>query len=553
MEHSHPFIGVGKTVDADEALSQIRDSSVVAISGFNMSMTPELLIERLYKLYLKTGHPRDLFIVSDTFPGSPGRGLDLVAEDMYMRGERDFIRGMLLPYYGWSVSLQRMVLEDWFEAYTWSIGVMAYWFREVGSGRPGVLTRVGLGTFLDPRQDGGALNEKARRARTARVRLLVIDGQEYLLYEAPKPEVALIRASTSDEKGNLSVEDEGIIGTILNIAQAVKARPRSGIVIAQVLRIARYGSLRPKSVVVPGPMVDYVVVAPRDKHWQSATIDMDRRISGDIIPPLHRSMIQPVVRDIRKVIARRVLLYLLEDAAEKGGTLIVNLGVGIPSLVASIAVEEDVADLMEVTVESGPWGGIPLVGPDFGVAIGPYAILSIPDQFTVYEGGIVDVASLGFLQVDKDGNVNPSLLPNRLPGPGGFSVIAAGAPRIYFAGAFTAGKRDIRVTDDGLDIVKDGDIVKFVDRVYKIVYSPKAIREYQEQEVYYVTERAVFKLAGDGLELVEVAPGVDLDRDILSRMEFEPRISRRLETMDKRLFKCGRMGIASEARALLRR
>ena len=553
MVDPHAYLGIGKVVDADEALERVRDGSVVAISGFNMAMTPELLIERLYKLYKKTGHPRDLFIIAETFPGSPGRGLDRVAEDMYRSGDSGFIKGMLLPYYGWSESLQRMVLEDWFEAYTWTIGVMAYWFREVGSGRPGVLTRVGLHTFLDPRQDGGALNEKARRARTVRVKVLSIDGEEYLLYEAPKPDVALLRASTSDEKGNLTVEDEGITGSLLNIAQAVKARPRSGIVIAQVLRVARFGSLKPKNVVVPGPMVDYVVVAPREKHWQSATIDWDRRVSGDIITPIHRGMVPHHPLDARKVVARRVLLAMMEDVVEKGGPIIVNLGVGIPSLVAGVAVEEDVSDLLEVTVESGPWGGLPLLGPDFGVAMGHYAVLSIPDQFTVYEGGIIDAASLGFLQVDREGNVNPSMLPGRLPGPGGFSVIAAGAPKLYFAGGFTAGKRDIRVEEGGLRIIRDGPIVKFVDRVYKVVYNPRAAREFIDQEVLYITERAVFRLEGDGLKLVEVAPGVDIERDILAKMEFRPRIARTLEEMDKRIFRMGRMGIRSDVVKALRR
>ena len=553
MVDPHAYLGVGKVVDSDEALEKIGDGSVVAISGFNMAMTPELLIERLYKLYKKTGHPKDLFIIAETFPGSPGRGLDRIAEDLYRNEDKGFIRGMLLPYYGWSKSLQRMVLEDWFEAYTWTIGVMAYWFREVGSGRPGVLTRVGLHTFLDPRQDGGALNEKARKARSVKVKILYIDGEEYLLYEAPKPEVALVRASTSDEKGNLTVEDEGITGSLLSIAQAVKAKPRSGVVIAQVLRIARFGSLKPKNVVVPGPMVDYVVVAPREKHWQSATIDLDRRVSGDIITPIHRAMVTHHPLDTRKVIARRTLLAMMEDVVEKGGPIVVNLGVGIPSLVANVAVEEEVMDLLEVTVESGPWGGLPLLGPDFGVAIGHYAVLSIPDQFTVYEGGIIDAASLGFLQVDKNGNVNPSMLPGRLPGPGGFSVIAAGAPKLYFSGGFTAGRRDIRVTEDGLRIVSDGPIIKFVNNVYKIVYNPKAARKHVDQEVLYITERAVFKLENNGLRLVEIAPGVDLERDVISKMEFEPLIKGSIEEMDKRIFRMGRMGIKKEIMEAIRR
>jgi len=180
----------------------------VAISGFNEITSPDYLIERLYRLYVKTGHPRQLFLISDTFPGSPGRGLDRVAQMMYERGDRDFIRGILMAFYGWSESLQKMIREEWFEAYAWSIGILAYWFREVGSGRPGVLTRVGVGTTADPRQDGTALNETAKGRRTVKVHLIEIDGKEYLLYTAPKPRFALIRGSTADEIGNLSLEDE---------------------------------------------------------------------------------------------------------------------------------------------------------------------------------------------------------------------------------------------------------------------------------------------------------------------------------------------------------
>lgn len=541
-----------KIVEADEALSYIRDGSVVAISGFNMATTPEYLIERLYKLYLKTGHPRGLFIISDTFPGAPGRGLDVIAKELYLRGDTEFISGVLLPYYGWSEWLQKLVLEEYIEAYTWSIGVMAYWFREVGSGRPGVLTKVGLGTFLDPRQDGGALNDKARRARRVRIEIIRIEGEEYLLYTAPKPDVALIRGTTADELGNTSLEDEGIYGTVLNIAQAAKAMPRKGLVIAQVLRIARFGSLNPKHVVVPGPLVDFVVVAPREKHWQSANIDYDPRISGEIIPPMDRRLYPPLELGPRKVIARRILLEMARVIRELGRPIIVNLGVGIPSHVAQVAVEEEVHDYIAVTVESGPWGGVPLTGPDFGVSIGPYAIVPMPDQFTFYEGGIIDAASLGFLQVDEKGNVNSSMLPGRLPGPGGFPVIAAGSPRLYFAGGFTAGRRKIEVEDGRLRIIEDGPITKFVKRVYKIFYNGERCR-CDQQEVLYITERAVFKHNGSGLELVEVAPGVDLEKDILSRMEFKPIIRREPELMDPRIFRPQRMNIKSEILEALRR
>ncbi|MCE4602175.1 MAG: acyl CoA:acetate/3-ketoacid CoA transferase [Desulfurococcales archaeon] len=530
------LMGLGKVASARQALSGIRDGSVIAVSGFNMSTTPELLLEELYRIYKETGHPRYLFLISDTFPGAPGRALDRVFEELYKEGDDEFIEGVLMPYLGWSKWLQKMVLEDRIEAYTWSIGVMAYWFREVGSGRPGVLTRVGLGTFFDPRMDGGYLNERARKSGRARVQLITIDGEEYLLYTAPQPDVALIRGSTADELGNLTMEDEAIYGTVLNIAQATKAYPKKGLVVAQVLRVARYGSLNPKEVAVPGPLVDYVVVASPDKHWQTASINYDPRIAGRIIPPISEDLVGRMQLSIRKVIARRVLLELVKLAVDEGRQIIVNLGVGIPSHVMQVAVEEKVEEVIATTIESGPWGGVPLTGPDFGAAIGPYAIIQMPDQFAIYEGGVIDAASLGFLQIDKEGNVNPSMLPGRLPGPGGFPVIISGAPRIYYAGGFTAGKRDIRIVDGKLYIIKDGDVSKFVERVYKVFCPCKRMVD-AGREVLVITERAVFRMESNGLKLEEVAPGVDVERDIIGKMEFKPIIKREPEEMPKEIFR----------------
>jgi len=539
--------------DPDTILSMIPDGAVVAISGFNMITTPEYIMERLYKLYLKTGHPRKLFLISDTFPGTPGRGFDTIAKMMYERKDMDFIDGMLFAFYGWSESLQKMVKEEWFDAYSWSIGIMAYWFREVGSGRPGVLTKVGLYTTADPRFDATALNEKGRKLRRVKVKLLNIDGEEYLLYTAPKPQFGIIRATTSDEIGNLSLEDEAALGTVLNIAQAVKAMPNKGTVIAQVLRLARYGSLQPKEVAVPGPLVDYVVLSPREYHWQSSSFDYNPAISGQIIPPLEREYLTSIELTHRKIIARRVMLFLVDLLKEYGRQIVVNLGVGIPATVADVAVEEEIQDLVVLTVESGTWGGKPLYGADFGASIGPFATISIPDQFTMYEGGVIDAASLGFMQVDKVGNVNSFIMPSRIPGPGGFPAIATGAPKIYFAGEFTAGrKRIMEVVDGKLKIINDGDIIKFVDNVYKVGCSGKMLGK-SKKAVYYITERAVFKRVDEGVELIEVAPGIDIEKDIFAKMEFRPIIRKEPEVMDKRLFLPKRMGIKEEALEYIKR
>lgn len=530
----------GKVVAVEEALSSIRDGSVVAISGFNIATTPEFLIVKLWELYERTGHPKDLFILTDTLPAVPERGLDLVGRKVYESGDRGFLRGMLLTYLGWAPWLQRLAAENLVEVYTWSIGTASYWFREAASGRPGLLTRVGIGTFLDPRCDGCYLNDLARERRTCSSKLVEIDGKEYLLYQAPKPDVALIRATTSDELGNLSMEREGILGTVLGISQAAKSN--GGMVIAQVERLARFGSIRPKEVHVPAPLVDYVVISPPEYHWQTCSIHYDPRVSGELIPP--RGSVPTLELNDRKVIARRVALELVRLAEGRGRPLFVNFGIGIPALVPVVIEEEGLSELLLTSIEAGPLGGIAMTEADFGVAIGPFAIIPMPDMFTNYEGGIIDASSLGFMQVDSEGNVNPSFTPGRVTGPGGFPVIASGSPRLYFAGGFTAGKRRIRVEGGSLKIDQDGEIVKFVRRVYKIAFNGRVASE-EGKEVLYITERAVFRLS-DGIVLEEVAPGIDLDRDVLNRMDFEPKVSAKLEEMERRIFKEGKMNLKEE-------
>lgn len=537
---------MGRVVDVNEAIDRIPDNSVIAISGFNLLVAPEYLLLKMFEHYKETGHPKNIFLEVNPIPTAPDGVLDGIMEELYNDLDQDFLSGILVTYPGWSPYLQKLIRENRIEGYTWSIGTASWFFREVARGFPGVITKVGMRTFLDGREDAGHLNESAKEKRRCKVKIIKIDGEEYLLYKAPKPNVAFIRGTTSDEIGNLTTEREGSFTDILNMAQAAKSRPNPGIVIAQVERVARFGSLHPQEVKVPGPLVDYVVVAPPEYHKQSASIQYDPRISGEVIPPAGLELSPKSELNTRKVIARRVLLEMAGLIEELGRPILVNLGIGIPSEVAGIANEEGIQDLVFTTVESGPFGGIALLGPDFGASIGPFAIISMADQFANYEGGIIDVASLGFMQVDEQGNVNPSILPGRLPGPGGFPVISYGSPRVIFAGGFTAGKRDIRIENGKLSIVKDGDIAKFVRKVYKVVYSGPFGLE-NGQEIIYVTERAVFRLTKKGLVLEEHAPGIDIEKDILNRMEFEPEISPKLREMEKRLFLPGRMNLREEA------
>lgn len=540
---------VNKVSNSISVFSQIKDDCVIAISGFNLATTPEYLILELYKRYIKFGHPKNIFIVSDALPATPRRGLDSIAERIYKDPNQKFLRGMLMPFLGFSPWLQKLVTGNRIEFYGWPIGITAYWFREVASGRPGLITKIGVDTFLDPRKEGGALNPKGIKKMSCKISVINIDDQEYLLYQAPKPDYALIRATTADENGNLSMEDEGIRGTVLGIAQATKARPNQGTVYAQVRWLTKSFTINPRDVDVPGPLVDHVVISPQKYHWQSGSIKYDPRISYRTVPPITQKLVDDLtpkpVAQYEKVIARRIIMEFVNLFKQKGSPVLVNLGIGIPTLVSLVAAEENLSDYIITVIESGPWGGIALSGNDFGQAISPFALSTIPDMFSNFEGGIIDIASLGFLQVDRMGNVNPSILPDRIFGPGGFPVIAGGAPKTFFAGAFTAGPKKIDIVNNNkLSIVQDG-LPKFVDRVYKIIFSgPQAVK--YQKEIVYVTERAVFRLTERGLVLEEISPGIDIDKDILFKMEFVPIIASPLKQMDERLFGVGKLGLREE-------
>ena len=537
-----------KTVDISTVISKIKDNSVIAISGFNMAITPEYLINGLFENYARQGHPKNIFIISDALPAIPGRGLDKIAENLYKDQSQEFLRGTLMPFLGFSPWLQKMIMDNRIEYYGWPIGIAAYWFREIASGRPGLITKIGIDTFLDPRREGAALNELGKKNSICKTSLIDVGGTECLLYQAPKPDFAFIRGSTSDEYGNLSMEEEGMRGSVLSIAQATKARPKQGQVIAQVKWITKSGAINPRDVDVPGPLIDHVVVSPKQNHWQSGTIEYDPRISYEIVPPITNAIFDSLpkvsMKEYEKVIARRVVLELLELFDKKQHPVLVNLGIGIPAFVSSITLKEEISDFIVTLLESGQWGGIALAGYDFGLAISPFALSTMPDVFSNFEGGIIDAASLGFLQIDKNGNVNPSILPDKIFGPGGFPVIAGGAPRTYFAGSFTAGQSKISVSNNKLQIQNDGSVIKFVDSVYKIVFSSHQAIKY-DHDILYITERAVFKLNADGIMLEEIAPGIDLDKDVLSKMNFKPRLGR-VKEMDSRLFRDDKMGIKSE-------
>ncbi len=539
---------MGKIMNVDGALGCVNDGSVIAISGFNIAATPEYLILKLYDRYRDTGHPRDLFIVADTLPAARERALDFVAKSMIKSGDFDFIRGFMLPFLGVAPWLQRLVIENRVEAYSFPIGVATKWLRNVASGTP-TITKVGLGTFLDPRQDGIYLNDLARKGKKCKVELVSINGDEYLLYDCLKPNVGLIRGSATDEFGNLTMSEEAIYGSVLAIAQAVKAQPNPGVVIAQVLYVSRF--VNPRDVHVPGPLIDYIVISPPEYHMQSASVRYDPSVCGRFMLS-NACLPDNDVPDFESVIARRIVLEFVNLVERLGKPITINLGIGIPALAARIIKNEGIDDYINTTVESGPWNGIALGSDDFGVAVSPRAIIPMPDQFIMYEGGIIDAASLGFMQVGPKGDVNPSFLPERVTGPGGFPVIAHGSPRLYFAGAFTAGNRDIIVKNGKITIARDGPILKFVRKPYKIGFNAEFGLK-TGKEVMYITERAVFKLTSEGLLLEEYAPGIDVEKDVLAKMEFKPMVSRHMRPMDNVVFREGSMGLLDVVRNAIRR
>lgn len=537
----------GAVCSAKAALSKIPDGSVVASSGFNMVNTPEYLFIDMMRLYKKTGHPRDIFLIMDSAPSVPGRALDKLAEDMYASKDTGLIRGISTPYFGFMPTFQKLVAENMIEAYSWPMGAAASFFREVASGRPGVITKIGLDTSIDPKEGGGRLNKLAEERNTCKVRRIVIDGEDYLLYEAPKPNFAFIRATTADGMGNLTMERELFRGTVLSIAQAVKAHPNPGTVIAQVERVRKGRVADPRSVEVPGPFVDYVVVSPPEFHWQSGSKRYDKRleIGSSAARIAAKSLLNVEMEPGERIVAGRVLLELVSILKDKGAPIVVNLGIGIPALVSRLASNEKLAKYITTALESGQWGGVALPGKDFGIAIDPFALSILPDMFYNFEGGVIDAAALGFLQVGANGDVNPSMIPGRMYGPGGFPVIAGGSPRLYFAGMFAAGGLEVEVRDGGLRIAKEGKVQKFVEKPLRSFFSGSQALRFGK-EVLYMTERAVFKLTAEGLELTEVAPGIDIERDVISKMGFRPRVGAAVQQMDQRLFSRAPLGLARE-------
>jgi len=520
-----------KVITPAQAAALIRDGDVVSISSSSGLGCPDKVLQAIGERFDAEGVPRNLTTLNPIAAGDMYgiKGIDHIAKPGLLQ------RILAGSYPSGPSSLPmpaiwRMIVDNQVEAYNIPSGILFDMHRDAAARRPGVLTQVGIGTFVDPEQQGCAMNAAA--AERPVVRRESFDGRDWLYFPAIAPNVAIIRATTADERGNLTYEHEGAI--LGGLDQALAARNNGGIVIAQVKRVVKAGTLRPHDVHVPCNLVDHVVVDP--DQWQTTQTVYDPAISGEVMQPISTFSFQEWGPE--KVIARRA-------AMELGHDYDVNLGFGISANVPRILLEEGLHGEVTWAIEQGAVGGMPLLGFAFGCASNADAIMASPNQFTYFQGAGFDVTLLSFLQVDVDGSVNVSKLgakPYLTAGCGGFVDITAHARRIVFSGFFTAGAK-LEVGDGKLTIVKEGRTRKFVREAEHVTFSGRIGRQ-RGQRVRYVTERCVIDLEGDGLVVKEIAPGVDLQRDILDQSEVPLRVADDLRLMDAALFRSERMGLA---------
>jgi propionate CoA-transferase len=506
---------VSKIVDVHTAVGMIKHDDTLVWSTAGLCGFAEEVAATLEARFLETGAPRNLTVAHSC---GCGDGKD---KGMSHLGHEGLVKRLISGHTGQAPRMGDLVLENKIEAYLLPQGVMAHLWRHIAGKKPGVISKVGLGTFVDPRIEGA----KANSATTEDlVKLIELEGEEWLMYRTFPVDVAVIRATTADERGNLTLEREAIFLEQLSMAQA--ARNSGGIVIAQVEYLAKQGTLHPQAVKIPGDLVDYVVVAKPENHTQTMATYFNPALSGDLKMPL--GGIKPMPLDPRKVIARRAAMELVP-----GG--VVNLGIGMPEGVSSVAAEEDVSDLMTLTTELGTYGGVPASGGDFATAYNAEAIIDHGYQFDFYDGGGLDVCFLGLAQTDHEGNLNVSKFGRKVVGPGGFINISQNARKVVFCGTFTNGSK-VEIVDGRLHILQEGSRQKFVDRVDQITFSGRYAQEVGKP-VLYVTERCVFELIDGEITLTEIAPGINIQRDIFSAMEFTPKVSPDLKEMPTELFK----------------
>jgi len=514
---------MAKIMTAVEAVrAYVHDGDTIATGGFVGAAHPEEISLTIGEEFLKNGTPKNLTVMYAAGQGDgKTRGLNHL-------GEEGLVGRIIGGHWALVPRLQKLALDNKCLAYNLPQGVIAHLFRDIAAGKPGVITHVGLKTFVDPRLEGGKLNQMTRDAEDL-IKLIEIEGKEKLLYKSVPINVGIIRATYADTRGNCTFEHEGVFADAIAIAQA--AKNSGGAVIVQVEKVVEYPTLTPRLVRLPGIYVDAIVVAKPENHMQMFGSYYNPAYSGEVRVPV--SSLEPLPLGDRKIVVRRAAMELMPNA-------ITNLGIGMPEGVAAVAAEEGLKGMI-LTTEAGTNGGIPAGGTDFGVTTNPDCVLEQPSQFDFYDGGGLDVAFLGLAQMDGHGNINVSKFGPKIAGSGGFINISQNTKRVIFCGTFTAGGLEIGTEGGKLQILKEGNSRKFVEQVEQITFSGKYAQE-TNQNVLYVTERAVFKLTPEGVTLIEIAPGIDLEKDVLQQMDFKPIIGD-YKLMDERIFKPEKMGI----------
>ena len=524
---------MSKIITAAQAAAMVTDHCTLTTTGFNGFGCPEDLIMSLAQHYDETGHPQNVRLVKCTSQGDgKGRGVS------HLAAKPGFFRELIITHMGYDPGLRKIVQEEQCACFMLPLGNLMSLFRAISAGLPGAIATTGIGTFADPRNGGGKANRKAKDSGKEIVSLVELGGKECLFYPSFPIDVCFIRATYGDEAGNLSIRNEAMSVEQFEVAAAV--HNSGGIVIAQVDKIVKKGTIPAKEVLIHGFMVDYIVEGRPEYSMQSFETDLFRpEIAGLATTP--SAGFGSLEMSTRKICCRRTAMELTPNS-------LINLGIGMPGGIGSVAEEENISDLFTLSMECGPLGGIPLGGIDFGAAVNPEAMYRMADILQLYDGGALDMAVLGFAEVDKFGNVNAHSFHGRTVGPGGFIDITQNVKKVCFMGTFTAGKgQDVVIENDGLTVRAQGEQKKFLNKVEAITFSGvEAARK--GQEVLYITERAVFKLEKEGLTLIEIAKGADLQRDILDQMEFAPIVPENLKTMDPRLFRDGPMGLEAELR-----
>ena len=500
-----------RMMSKEEAVRMIPDGAVIAINSFLALCNPQALHTALYERFSATGSPRNLTLLCTS--GYGGWDVSRFAEPYVAAGA---VSCVIAGHYASMPVTTRMALSGELEAYNLPLGALSHTLRAMAGGHKGYMSKVGLGIYVDPRLEGPGLNPRSNREL---VRLVEVDGEEYLYYTLPQPDVAFLKGTTVDADGNISFEGEFVTADALSIAQATKAH--GGKVIVQVDRVSHYFS-RPRNIIVPGILVDAVVVDEREE-----TLAVAQTLSGDIhVPATHMDYwMQRLSADNPKkrpmgdaspdIIGRR-------GARELKAGDVVNIGIGIPEGVATWASRAGILKEITLTVEAGGVGGLPAPGVSFGATIGADMICDMDKQFDFYDGGGLDICFMGGLEVDAQGNVNAHRLPNGYAGIGGFANITASTRQVVFCLTFRAKGLKTSLTPQGnVEILSEGALPKFKKQIGSISFSADQARK-NGQRVLYITERCVFELCEAGLRVLEVYPGVDLQKDILDQMEFAP-------------------------------